>query len=68
LVNTRVGSDASVRASANSFAKARPARRAGAPSRRCVDLERADAQPAGAAAYVGAAQQRLHARAQLRGS
>ena len=69
LVNTRVGSDGQ-RAQQRELLLRQLDRRAAQPhdARRRVDLELADAQAPGAPAHVGAAQQRLDARAQLAGS
>jgi hypothetical protein len=67
FVKTRVGSDASIRTSANTFCDSST----GAPQahrpRRRVHLELADAQPSGPAAQVRAAQQRLDPRARSSG-
>ena len=65
-MNTRTGSPASVRSSANSFwesTSATPRRNAVRAWR--VDLEPADPEAAAAPAAVGAAQERRHAAAEL---
>ena len=66
LVKTRVGSDGQ-RAHERELLLRQLDRRAPQAhhARRRVDLELADAQPPGPPAHVGAAQQRLHPRAQL---